>query len=86
MRHESLDYEMTEKKKVRVIKVPRYVLREFKLLQYQNELLEDRVKYQGEIISALRDAVQTFQAKANLEGAIHTTELQALIKAVNNEQ
>jgi hypothetical protein len=77
---------MTEKKQVRVIKVPKSALREFRLLKQRNELLQERVGYLEESISVLRDVIQTFQARTNLEGAIHKTELQALIKAVSNEQ
>ncbi|QDV49545.1 hypothetical protein [Gimesia fumaroli] len=77
---------MTEKRKQREVKVERAVLRKFRRLEEQNELLRQRVQHQDESIAALRDVIQTFQARTNLEGAIHKTELQALIKAVTNEQ
>lgn len=52
---------------------------EKKLLRFENELLR-------ESIAAMRDVIQTFQAKANLEGALYKTDLAALIKATNNGQ
>lgn len=68
---------MTEKRKPKKL-MNRAALREYQQLKQQNELLQRRVQYQEEIISALRDAIQTFQGRAQLEGALHKTDLEQL--------
>jgi len=75
---------MNEKRTV--IKVPRQVVQMVERLRSENELLKDRVKYQGETIDALRDVIQTFQAEANYRGAIFKQGTSELVKATNNGQ
>lgn len=70
---------MTEKRKVKVEPV---VLRKFRKLEEENELLRLRVKYQKESIEALRDVIAALQSRANLEGAMNKTDIE-LLKAAS---